>query len=271
MGDKGDRGDPGRSPFTAPPGIPGDRGFPGHEGACGPKGFKGLVGQKGEIGEIGKRGQTGNMGPKGNAGDPGSKGFQGQSGTPGRLIAGPKGDMGETGTPGRAGVPGEPGRPGLQGPPGNPGLDDTSGRCPCNRVDSTSLSNAISNQLVNVATVKSYFFASLRFTLDTVPAQSRRITFGNIMVRDGGSYDASTGIFTAPVSGIYQFLISVMPDQGGTACIVLRRLSVQSNLAVEVEYFTSVSGPRLESALGPADPVQAFSTRQILQLDQGDQ
>ena len=270
FGDKGDLGEPGRPPFSAPPGLRGDRGYPGLQGPQGKTGYTGSKGPKGEGGEIGRRGRQGIQGIKGETGNQGLKGFPGPPGYPSRSIRGPKGDMGETGTPGRAGVPGEPGRPGLQGAPGSPGLDDTTGRCPCNAIDAATLAELLSAPLSTSNGVMSYYFATLAFTIDSVPSSSPVVSFGNLLVNDGGTYDAGSGIFTAPGAGIYQFLLSIMPEQGTTASVVMRRLAVNSNVAYDVETYTCISGPRLASVLGPADPVIPFATQQMLQLDQGD-
>ncbi|XP_075606281.1 EMILIN-1 isoform X2 [Balearica regulorum gibbericeps] len=92
---------------------------------------------------------------------------------------GPTGPMGEMGPPGPAGPPGKDGEQGPVGPPGLPGERGEVGEP--GSVPRIAFSAALSTQ---------------RTEPGTVP-------FDQVLLNDGGAYDAETGTFTAPVSGRY--------------------------------------------------------------------
>ncbi|KAM3931424.1 EMILIN-1 isoform 1-T2 [Leptodactylus fuscus] len=107
------------------------------------------------------------MGPPGLPGPPGPIGKTGPQGPPG-----PQGPSGKDGAPGKEGPVGPPGLQGEQGPIGLP-LD-----------------------VLHIS-----FSAALTYPL-TEPGT---IAFDKLLVNDGNAYDASSGIFTAPVAGRYFF------------------------------------------------------------------
>ena len=92
-------------------------------------------------------------------------------------IYGPKGDQGPPGAPGMRGEKGEPGHAGIparEPPPPN----------------------------------FSAFFAGL--SNNTGPfTQDTNVVFTEVLTNYGDNYDESTGVYTAPYNGIYQFLITV--------------------------------------------------------------
>ncbi|XP_007245414.3 EMILIN-1a [Astyanax mexicanus] len=103
-------------------------------------------------------------------GPPGPKGERGQTGQPG-----PKGPPGIEGPPGKTGRQGPVGPPGLRGEVGPPG-DDA-------KVPRLSFSAALTRTQIDPGT----------------------IIFDKVFVNEGNSYNAGTGMFTAPVSGRYFF------------------------------------------------------------------
>ncbi|XP_077148122.1 EMILIN-1 isoform X1 [Ranitomeya variabilis] len=107
------------------------------------------------------------IGPPGLPGPPGPIGKTGPQGPPG-----PQGPTGKDGVPGKQGPVGPPGLQGEQGPIGL--LPD---------VPYISFSSALTYPLLEPGT----------------------IAFDKLLVNDGNAYDASTGIFTAPVAGRYYF------------------------------------------------------------------
>ena len=269
-GDLGDVGEPGKRSSQGETGRQGSRGYQGLQGPQGKTGLIGSKGAKGEAGEFGRMGRQGYPGLKGTTGVKGEKGFPGHPGRPGTKLRGMKGEMGDPGVPGRFGLPGQPGHPGNMGPPGNPGNALESYGCPCNAVDTETLARMLSAPQETVDIKYAYFFASLTFTLEAIPLGSSLLAFNNIIVNDGESYDSGSGIFTAPTVGIYLFRVSIAPTHGMTTSVVLRRLSVSSNVAMDVETYTCASGHRRASVLGAADPVIPHATQHMLQLDQGD-
>ncbi|XP_023662491.1 EMILIN-1-A isoform X2 [Paramormyrops kingsleyae] len=104
---------------------------------------------------------------------PGPPGPQGETGPEGPL--GPMGPPGSDGPIGLPGLPGHMGPPGLRGEQGSPGSDAD--------VPRLSFSAALTHPQLSSGT----------------------IIFDKVLVNEGSHYDASTGIFTAPVEGRYFF------------------------------------------------------------------
>ncbi|XP_044134620.1 EMILIN-1 isoform X1 [Bufo gargarizans] len=102
-------------------------------------------------------------------------------------LPGPPGPIGRTGPQGPAGPQGPPGKDGAQGkegPVGPPGLQGEQGPI---------------GMPPDVPQIS--FSAALTYPL-TEPGT---IGFDKLLVNDGNAYDASTGVFTAPVAGRYYF------------------------------------------------------------------
>ncbi|XP_069829405.1 EMILIN-1 isoform X2 [Dendropsophus ebraccatus] len=108
--------------------------------------------------------------------------FMGPPGLPG--PPGPIGKTGPQGLPGPQGPPGKDGAPGKEGPIGPPGLQGEEGPI------------GIPLDVLHIS-----FSAALTYPL----IDPGTIGFDKLLVNDGHAYDASTGIFTAPVAGRYFF------------------------------------------------------------------
>ncbi|XP_042344564.1 otolin-1-like [Plectropomus leopardus] len=190
-GDQGPKGDDGVCPGACesssgppgPPGLPGTvgtRGLPGTPGPLGPRG------QKGDVGEMGPHGLPGSVGGKG---EPGPEGecncTDGTDGAPGqRGEKGDKGDQGPMGSQGQMGPQGIPGDMGPMGIMGRPG--------PC------------------MPSVQSAFAAGLT---SSFPSPNAPVVFAHIFYNVQRSYNANSGIFTAPVNGTYIFSFHVTVHQ----------------------------------------------------------
>ncbi|KAG9265233.1 inner ear-specific collagen-like [Astyanax mexicanus] len=183
VGDPGPKGDDGQCPDT----CDSVQGPPGEPGLPGPVGPRGIPGRNGDQGAKGLKGDPGLTGTPGTPGTPGQKGEQGlegacncHNGTKG--DSGPiglKGDKGETGV---AGTPGAPGKTGDKGDQGNPGMPGDPGPC------SPSIQSAFSAALMAV-----------------FPAPNLPVPFERVLYNLQQHYEPSTGIYTAPVNGIYVF------------------------------------------------------------------
>lgn len=161
--------------LQGPQGNPGPQGAPGPQGETGPAGPVGPVGPVGPQGGPGPQGATGPVGP---AGAPGPVGPVGPAGPVGPIGAtGPVGPVGPAGPVGPQGVPGPQGAPGASAP--------------------------------HVS-----FFA---FTSGSqgIPNNIDTLVFPTIRHNDGNAYDPTTGLFTAPVNGVYQFDTAVYVSVGG--------------------------------------------------------
>lgn len=182
-GDQGPKGDDGVCPeacessqgHPGTPGLPGragPRGLPGTPGLLGPKGVKGDMGDMGRRGEPGSLGKKGEPGPQGECnctdgvdGSPGEKGDKGDNGD--------QGQIGHEGERGSQGDKGDMGQMGMMGPPG-----------PC------------------MPSIQSAFAAGLT---SSYPPPNAPVVFSNILYNVQGSYDPSTGLYTAPINGTYVF------------------------------------------------------------------
>ncbi|XP_066533899.1 EMILIN-1-A isoform X2 [Hoplias malabaricus] len=97
---------------------------------------------------------------------------------------GPQGERGYTGLQGPRGPTGKVGPPGIQGPLGPPGLRGEEGPPGSDaKVPRLSFSAALTQPQINPGT----------------------IIFNKVFVNEGDSYDPSSGVFTAPMSGRYFF------------------------------------------------------------------
>jgi hypothetical protein len=145
------------------PGPKGDKGDKGDMGSVGPKG------DKGDNGAVGPKGDKGDDGMIGSKGDTGAKGDQGEPG-----VAGQKGDKGDTGLIGPKGDKGDTGQQGIKGDAGESSLPVVF--------------------KMNVAEPIG----------DYLNATDYPLKYTNLeIIEGGGSYNATTGEYTIPHSGVY--------------------------------------------------------------------
>ncbi|XP_054650943.1 collagen alpha-1(X) chain [Dunckerocampus dactyliophorus] len=194
-GEKGERG---------LEGLPGEPGPKGDDGVCpeacdaiqGPEGIPGLPGPAGPRGLPGKPGETGSKGLKGDTGDvghPGAPGYDGVKGEPGLQgecnctdgldgDSGQKGAKGDQGDQGQMGPPGDRGLPGYKGDMGDTGYMGPPGPC--------------------MPSIQSAFAAQLQYSY---PPPNAPVVFGYVVYNVQGSYDPTSGLYTAPINGTYVF------------------------------------------------------------------
>ncbi|XP_054454648.1 otolin-1 [Anoplopoma fimbria] len=183
LGDQGPKGDDGVCPEACEssqgtPGYPGLPGPAGPRGLAGTQGPPGLSGLKGDMGDMGLPGAPGSVGGKG---DPGPQGdcncTDGENGSPGQMgDKGDKGDQGQMGLAGQIGPQGDKGDMGYMGMMGPPG--------PC------------------MPSIQSAFAAGLT---SSYPPPNAPVVFSHVLYNIQESYDASTGLYTAPIDGTYVF------------------------------------------------------------------
>ncbi|XP_070825863.1 complement C1q and tumor necrosis factor-related protein 9 [Chaetodon trifascialis] len=236
-GFRGPPGFAGRQGIKGQKGDEGEKGDRGPQGLMGPKGERGFKGNKGEQGLEGRPGDQGpkgddgvcpdacesNLGPPGPSGLPGPAGPRGLPGIPGLPAPkGIKGDMGELGRPGAPGSVGEKGEPGLQGEcnctdgvDGSPGQKgDTGDKGEQGQVglvgqngpkgDKGDMGHMGMMGLPGpcMPSIQSAFAAGLT---SSYPQPNAPVVFSHVFYNIQGSYDPSTGLYTAPVNGTYVF------------------------------------------------------------------
>ncbi|XP_017327552.1 adiponectin [Ictalurus punctatus] len=146
--------------------------------------------------------------PAGVPGSPGHNGLPGRDGRDGH--PGPKGDKGELGLS----VQGPPGKIGPEGPTGPAGPKGQKGD-PGNLLNPSSLPTELEQikYLVNLILQeqpKVAFWATLSSRADPYrdigPFKDRQtLVYKSALTNIGNAYDTNTGIFTAPVRGVYYF------------------------------------------------------------------
>ncbi|CAC5422206.1 unnamed protein product [Mytilus coruscus] len=97
------------------------------------------------------------------------------------------------------------------------------------------------------------FTATLGTTKVTYIGPSAIVKFNNVVLNRGGGYEPTTGKFTAPKSGLYQFSFTIMSYSGGEL-----NMAVVKNRSM----IMSLYGPKIHGATETANPV--------LELKEGD-
>jgi hypothetical protein len=214
----GETGYTGSRGFTGPTGYTGATGFIGSTGATGERG---VTGETGYTGQVGATGYTGNTGPTGCTGATGERGFTGETG-----YTGPRGFTGSTGYTGATGFIGSTGATGCTGATGEIGpLQTIRNFLPTRdttRVltayDSTIVyaedglrfdrtTNTLTTSTLVVSTIHNKDCAFSAYITNPVNASfpyPSTIVFDTIEYAYPPCYNSTTGIFTAPYTGIYQ-------------------------------------------------------------------
>ncbi|XP_062610535.1 cerebellin-3-like [Saccostrea cucullata] len=71
------------------------------------------------------------------------------------------------------------------------------------------------------------FTSCLGYSSPRVFGPHQTIIFDRVILNEGGSYDARHGVFRAPVSGVYQFIVTFIMVQHQTAWIEIIKDGVQ--------------------------------------------
>jgi hypothetical protein len=196
-----------------PQGVAGNDGLDGATGAQGPIGLTGATGPQGPQGPIGLTGATGPQGPQGPAGNDGLDGATGPQG--------PTGLTGATGPQGPVGLTGATGATGPQGPTGPTGATGATGpQGPAGVGIAQTLSyNGATNDLTissgnTVSLNRNCAFHANLGTTFASSAANNLIAFDTELFDFGNNFNPTTGTFTAPTTGVYQFNARIYKSEG---------------------------------------------------------
>ncbi|CAB1424006.1 unnamed protein product [Pleuronectes platessa] len=156
------------------------------------------------------QGLKGPMGPMGPQGAPGTRGEPGLPGPHGLGKVGEKGTIGPQGPPGKPGPSGLNGNLGPPGPPGAPGPPGNGQTVVAGPSDSElegdevpgDRKGSVYSQVPLSASVAPAFTAILTTPF---PPSGMPIKFDRTLYNGQNAYSPATGMFTAPLSGVYYF------------------------------------------------------------------
>ncbi|TXB66996.1 hypothetical protein FRY74_02095 [Vicingus serpentipes] len=216
-GATGPQGPAGADGATGPQGIAGNDGATGPMGPQGPAGADGATGAQGPIGLTGPAGADGATGPQGPIGLTGPAGATGATGPQGPIgLTGPAGADGATGPQGPIGLTGPAGATGATGATGpqGPAGADGVGIAQTLSYDATTNNLAISSGNSVSLNKNCAFMAYQGVNLPVTGGVNVPIPFSTEDFDLGNNFNSSTGVFTAPANGIYQFNVGTYKGEG---------------------------------------------------------
>lgn len=88
-------------------------------------------------------------------------------------------------------------------------------------------------------------------TTSVSASTSDAIKFNNVITNVGGGYNRSTGIFTAPITGYYEFIVTIMAQSGNS---FLSRVLINTS-----DYYCRAYGSARGQAQGMCDMIYYVS------------
>jgi len=133
--------------------------------------------------------------------------------------------------------PGPAGPPGIQGPPGDPASDDQQ-----LTYNPSTRTLSLTNSTPVMLPAEIAFRAKNTSSDPAAQLSEVTMTYDSPDLSIGGGFDPGTGIFTAPVTGIYTFNFSYFADGtgGSREILIFKEGALYEKLAVEVSSLITV-------------------------------